>query len=246
MRIGEPIGNPAALLARRNPVAKLGAVAALTFALLATLDPVAPALAVVPLFGVRYGALARRAWPLLFSAAGVGLVQLLFGADTGGGRLLGAAGLALRVLAVALPGVLAFATIDATHLADALIQQLRVPARFAIGALAAFRLFPLLAQDWEMLSLARRARGVSAGRSPAAHLRLFVSTMFALLVTAIRRGARLATAMNARGFDAQVPRSNARQQSFTVADAALILGGLLVAAVALGASLALGVFRPLL
>ncbi len=52
-----------------------------------------------------------------------------------------------------------------------------------------------------MITVARRARGVEAGRNPVARLRLFVSTAFTLLVGAIRRGTRLAVAMDARGFD---------------------------------------------
>ena len=235
MRLGEPLANPAAPLARRNPVAKLAAVFALSFALVSTLDPAPPAvvlaaeLVAVPLFGVRYPTLVRRGWPVLLSAAGFAVVQLVFGT----GPRSTAIGLALRVLAVALGSVLVFASIDPTELADALVQQVRVPARFAIGALAAFRLLPLLAQEWELLVLARRARGIDAGRNPVVRLRLFASTTFGLLVGAIRRGTRLATAMDARGFDAGIARTTAREIRFTTADAALVGGALLLAVLAL-------------
>lgn len=181
----EPVATPGAPLARRNPVAKVAAALVFSFTLLATLDPVAPAialgveLAVLPLFGIRYRVLARRAAPLLLSAVGVVATLVLFAADRSGrvlvdvgpvlvtsGVLLTALGLALRMLAVALPGVIVFATTDPTDLADALIQNAKAPARFAIGALAAFRLVPLLGQEWQMISMARRARGVDAGRNP--------------------------------------------------------------------------------
>jgi energy-coupling factor transport system permease protein len=152
--------------------------------------------------------------------------------------------LALRVLAVAVPGIVVFATTDPTDLADALVQNARLPARFAIGALAAFRLVPLLGQEWRLLTLARRARGVDAGRNPLAHLRLFASLTFALLVGAIRRGTRLATAMDARGFASGAPRTFARRQRVRPADLALILGSVLVAVALPAATIALGVFRP--
>ena len=42
---------------------------------------------------------------------------------------------------------------------------------------------------------------------------------FALLVGALRRGGRLAVAMDARGFDSGVPRTFARRQRFTAPDA---------------------------
>src|SRR5207244_1394056 len=146
-------------------------------AMLSTLDPLTGALflaldlAAVPLFGLSPLRLARRAWPLLVTVAGVVLAQLLF---TNGGAVI-AVGIALRVPAVALPGVLVFATTDPTDLADALVQNVRLPARFAIGALAAFRLAPLLREEWRLLALARRARGIDAGRNPYAHARLAAS-----------------------------------------------------------------------
>ncbi|WP_431873604.1 energy-coupling factor transporter transmembrane component T family protein [Micromonospora marina] len=261
----EPVAVPGAPLARRNPVAKLAAALVFTVILVATLDPVAPAiaiaveLAVLPLFGVRYRVLARRAWPLLAGAVGILVTLVLFAADRSGpvllqagpilvteGVLTTALGLVLRMVAVALPGIVVFATTDPTDLADALIQNAKAPARFAIGALAAFRMVPLLEQEWRMISMARRARGVDAGRNPVAKLRLFASTAFTLLVGAIRRGTRLAVAMDARGFDAGTPRTVARPQRFTRADALLVAGAALLAGAALATSIALGTFRPLI
>jgi energy-coupling factor transport system permease protein len=252
-------------LARRNPVAKLGAALLFSLPLIATLDPLTPAigvaieLAVLPLFGVSYRAVARRAWPLTLAAGGVVVAMVLFAASRTGdllfalgpfeittGVVSSALGLVLRLFALALPGIIVFATTDPTDLADALVQNAKAPARFAIGALAAFRLVPLLGQEWQMLSLARRARGIDAGRNPLARLRLFGSTAFALLVGALRRGGRLAVAMDARGFDSRQPRTYARRQVFTSADAALLAGAALLSAGALAASVLAGVFRPII
>ncbi len=265
MILAAPIARPDAPLARRNPVAKLAAGFAVTFALLATLDPIAPAialaveLAVVPLFGIRYRDLIRRAAPVLVAALGVVLTLFLFATDRSGTALFGigplvvtteilanALGLSLRLLAIALPGIMIFATTDPTDLANALVQNVRAPARFAIGALAAFRLVPLLGDEWRMLSLARRARGVDAGANPFAKIRIFASTAFALLVGAIRRGTRLATAMDARGFDSGAPRTVARAQHFGIADWILIAAAAAVGALAIGVSIYLGTFDPLL
>ncbi|HEY3010249.1 MAG TPA: energy-coupling factor transporter transmembrane component T [Micromonosporaceae bacterium] len=265
MRFAEPITTADAPLARRNPVAKLAAALVLSMALMVTLDPVAPTvalaveLALLPAFGVRPRALLGRAWPLLVSVLGLVLTLMLFAAERTGatlitlgplvittGLLTNAAGLAMRLVAIALPGVIVFATTDPTELADSLIQNVKAPPRFAIGALAAFRLVPLLGEEWTMLSLARRARGVDAGRNPVAQLRLFASTAFGLLVGAIRRGTRLAVAMDARGFDSGLPRTVARPQRFGPADAALIVGGAAVGALAIAVSLAVGAFRPIL
>jgi energy-coupling factor transport system permease protein len=259
------VARPDAPLARRNPVAKLGAALLLSGFLIATLDPVAPAvalaveLATLPLFGVGLVAVARRAAPLLVAVLGIVTALVLFSSDRSGtvllslgpiavttGVLADALALSLRLVAISLPGIVIFATVDPTDLADALVQNLRAPARFAIGALAAFRLVPLLGAEWRMLTLARRARGVDAGRNPVAAARLFASTMFALLVGAIRRGTRLATAMDARGFDAGTPRTAARPQRFGLADAALVVAGATIGATCVAVSVALGTFTPLL
>jgi energy-coupling factor transport system permease protein len=241
-------------------VAKLAGAFGLVFVLVAAADPVtaclalAGELAIVPLAGMRYGVLARRLAPLLIAAAGVFLVTLLFTTRRGGTALLWevttesvstALGMSVRLLAMALPGVLAFATTDPTDLADSLIQQARVPARFAVGALAAWRLMPLLAADWEAMTFARRARGIDAGWSPLARARLFAGTTFALLVGAIRRGTRLAAAMDARGFDSGLPRTIARPQRFGPVDALLIAGSVGLALAAVAVSMRLGTFRPL-
>lgn len=269
MRFAPPVADATAPLARRNPVAKLTAAAVLSLPLVSTRDPVTPALALaaelalLPLFGMRYRELAQRTWPLLVSALGIVLSLVLFAAERTGdvlvplgpvtvttGVVAGALALALRVFAVALPGVVVLATTDPTDLADSLIQHVKAPPRFAIGALAAFRLMPLLGDEWEMLTLARRARGVDAGRNPAARLRLFLSTAFALLVGAIRRGTRLAVAMDARGFGSGPPggrpRTVARPQRFGPADAGLVAGAAVLVTGILTASVLLGSFRPLL
>jgi energy-coupling factor transport system permease protein len=263
--VAVPVARSSAPLARCNPVAKLGAALLFSLPLLATLDPLTPAiglaieLAVLPLFGVRYRTVARRSWPLLIAAAGILVAMVLFAADRSGepllaagpivvttGVLYGALGLILRIFAVALPGVIVFATTDPTDLADALVQNAKAPARFAIGALAALRLMPLLADEWRMLALARRARGIDAGRNPLKAVRLFASTSFALLVSALRRGGRLAVAMDARGFDAGTPRTYARSQTFTAADAFLLVAATALAAAALTTTAMLGLVRPII
>ena len=259
------VARPGAPLARRNPVAKLAAGLTLTVALFATLDPITPGIAIVaelaavPLFGLRYRDLARRGWPIAVAALGVLLSLVLFAADRSGPTLLAlgpltvtgailytALGLSLRVFAISIPGILIFDTTDPTDLADALVRNLRAPARFTFATLAAFRLLPLLSEEWRLLGLARRARGVDAGGSPLAAVRIFASMTFALLVSAIRRATRLASAMDARGFDSGVRRTSARVQRFRLADAALIAGALAIAVLALAVTIQLNLFRPLL
>jgi energy-coupling factor transport system permease protein len=142
----------------------------------------------------------------------------------------------LRVLAIALPAVVLFVTIDPTDLADGLAQVAKLPARFVLGALAGLRLVSLFLEDWRSLELARRARGVGdSGR-----IRRFLGQSFALLVLSIRRGSKLATAMEARGFGARGKRTWARESRLGWGDAALVALAMLVAAAAVSASVITG------
>ncbi len=232
------------VLARRNPLAKLLAAATVGGPLLLSIDPLTPALLlavellVLPLFGVRARTLLRRLAPVLLAAAGVGVANAIVT-----GSLTVAATLALRVLAVVLPGVLVLATTDPVDLADALVQLVHAPARFAYGSLAALRLLPLLSADWHAIARARRARGVEAGRNPLAHARLFTGQVFTLLVTSIRRGVRLAAAMDARGFDSGIPRTFARRSALGTADALLVAGTVVVVAAACAVSVRTGYWQ---
>jgi energy-coupling factor transport system permease protein len=250
-------------LARRNPVAKIGMAVIVMAGLLVSGDLVTPAVVVavelvlLPLTGLRLSTLARRSWPLLVGVAGVAVTNLLVvdGRDTAQlfrigpidltqGGLEAAAAVSLRLIGIALPGIVAIATTDPLDLADALVQHLHVSPRFAYGALAGLRLLPLLSVDWHQLKRGRRARGLEPGRSPVSVVRFFRSLTFTLLVAAIRRGVRLATAMDARGFDSTTPRTVARPQSFRAGDWALLAGSASVVIAATATSMALGTWTP--
>ena len=240
---------PDVALSRINPVAQLVAIVVITLTLLTTLDVVTPAVVVAaelclfPAAGMtRPRTIWLRTWPMLVGAAGVGLVNVLLAEDAS--ALTGAA-LALRVIGLALPGVLLVASTDPVRVADALTLHWRVSPRFAYGALAALRLAPLLVAEFEAARLARRTRGVEAGRNPVAQARLFAGVAFTLLVGALRRGSRLATAMDARGFDSGVPRTNARGSVLRRRDAAFVLGAVGICAAAVVASVVTGAWTPI-
>ena len=265
MRLLAPlVPDPQAPLTRANPVAKLAAAGLVTVGLFASLDGVTAAivlgglLLLLPASGLSPRALARRARLVGIAALSIGIFNVLFAAEQLGGAvvavgplvigsetLVNGLGLAARLLAIVLAGLLATATTQPTDLADALVQQLRASPRFAIGALAALRLLPLLAEEWQVLAMARRARGVQAGRSPVAAVRLAAGQLLTLLVGAVRRGSRMAAAMEARGFGAMPCRTVARVQRMRVGDWGWIAGAALLVAAAVGVSAALGTWRPL-
>jgi energy-coupling factor transport system permease protein len=240
-----------------NPVAKIAALVPLTLCLLLTLDWVSATVAVVGelvLFlavGLRSGRIWLRTVPLLVAAPLAGLTMVLYGQPAGATYLqLGlvhvtegsvAIGLATtaRLVAIALPAVVLFATIDPTDLADGLAQRWRLPSRFVLGALAGLRLVGLFLQDWRSLEMARRARGVAdSGR-----LRRLAGQVLALLVLAVRRGSRLATAMEARGFDGPAERTWARPSPVGRAEVVTVLCGLLLGGLCVAAAVAAGTWN---
>ncbi|TQJ30180.1 energy-coupling factor transporter transmembrane protein EcfT [Microbacterium sp. SLBN-146] len=247
-------------VARINPVAKLGASALIAIPLVFTLDWVSAAVALLleclllPFAGLRWREFWVRTWPVWLAAPLTALTIALYGQSSGTvyvewfvvriseGSLELAVATLLRVLAIALPSVVLFVTVDPTDLADGLGQILRLPARFVLGALAGLRMIGLFLDDWRALELARRARGVAdRGR-----LRRFLGMAFALLVLSIRRGAKLATAMEARGFGAPVARTWARESRFGAREWALIAIGAGIAGLAVAASVVAGTWNFIL
>jgi len=243
-----------------NPVAKLAASGLIALPLILTLDVVSAAVAltlecVLFLFaGLGWREFWVRTWPVWLAAPLTALTIALYGEASGQvyvewfviriseGSITLAVATFFRVLAIALPSVVLFVTVDPTDLADGLAQIVRLPARFVLGALAGLRMVGLFLDDWRALELARRARGVAdRGR-----IRRFVGMAFALLVLSIRRGSKLATAMEARGFGAPVPRTWARESTFGGREWALVAIGAAISAIAVTAAVWAGTWNFIL
>ncbi|MGO4691907.1 energy-coupling factor transporter transmembrane component T family protein [Glaciibacter sp. 2TAF33] len=237
-----------------NPVAKLGASLLLAAVMVLTIDWVSAAVAlaceaVLFLFaGLSVRTFLVRTAPIWISAPAAGVTTLLYGQASGteyvsfglihvtDGSISLAVATTLRILAIGLPAVVLFVTVDPTDLADGLGQVVRLPARFVLGGLAGLRLVGLFLDDWRALEAARRARGVADGGL----VRRFGGQAFALLVLSVRRGSKLATAMEARGFGAPGERTWARPSPFGGREWALLALGLLIAALAVVVSVMTG------
>lgn len=240
-----------------NPVAKLAAALLIALPLVLTIDPVSAGTALlleIPLLAAA-GLTPREFWlrtsPVWIAAPLGALTIALYGAPAGevyiewlfvrvsDGSLLLALSTLLRVLAIGLPAVVLFVTVDPTDLADGLAQIVRLPARFVLGALAGMRMLGLLTDDWRALGLARRARGVA----DTSRVRRLFGMAFALFVLAIRRGSALATAMEARGFGAPGPRTWARESRFGLREWVLVFLGAAISGIALTVAVLTGAWN---
>jgi len=238
------------VLGRTSPVLKL-AVALVWLIGLATTGAWAPPIvlaavavtAALVVGRVPPGDLTRGLAPLWLAAVGLAFFNTLFGvsnADPSSTTVLtlgpwrvtaeaidAGVGLGLRVVAIGAVGAVFALTTDSTRLVDALVQQARISERFAYGALAAYGALPRFGEDLTNLRAARRMRGLRGSWHP----RILVG----LLVLAIRRGDRMALAMDARAFGSG-PRTRYRGVRWGGLDLVVGVG----AAVALVAALTTG------
>lgn len=249
-----------AVLTRANPLAKFFGVLLITLVLALSIDWVSASVALgfelllFPLAGLTLALLWQRGWPLILAAALGGWSTAILAADHGRtlldvgvwsiseGSLALGLGFLLRGLAIALPAVLLMSCTDPTDFADALAQQAKLPHRFVLGTLAAMRLVGLMAEEWQTIGMARRARGVGSHGNPGQRLKATLGQSFGLLVQAVRRASRLAVTMEARGFGG-APRTWARPAVFTPMDVWVVLGGVLIAGGAVAAALGAGTWN---
>lgn len=245
----EPVRST--VLTRVTPVTRLTVGLVWLVVAVLTVDPVVPAriclaaiVALVWLSGLPLERVPPRLAPLGLAALGLGVIAALtytpgssavaepalrLGPLHLGAAALGAGlAVALRLVAIALVSLLVIAPSDSTRLADSLVQQWHAPERFAFGTLAALRIAPLLAADWNATGAARRLRGLEP-RGLRQRIETTSGRLLVLLATAVRRAERTALAMDARAFDSGIQRSRFRPVRLGLLDL-----GVLVIGVAIG------------
>ena len=246
-------------LASLNPVYRMLGAFLLSIPLLFTLDWLSSTIALVLEFiilwivGMNPWRVVKISWPVWVGAPGSALAVWLYGKS--GGQTLFDWGIIhvsehsttlaiatfIRILAIGVPAIVTVIGIDATDLADAFSQVMHLPDKFVYGGLAGMRLFSVLQDDWAALTASRRSRGLGDDSK----IRAFMPQAFALLVLSIRRSSTLATAMQARGFGGENPRSHARISHVNKRDYVFMVVCLIIPAIALIASVYYGTFALL-
>ena len=180
--------------------------------------------------GVNRRRLALAMVPFLLAALGMFTTGLLFsnGETTGvelavtGQRVLTASNvtsgmqLASRILAFGGLGMLFAFTTNSMDLIMSLMQQFRLPPKFAYGILAAYHFFPVVREEYATVGSALRVRGIRV--NPFSPKR-----MFPMLVHALERSESLAMAMESRGFQDGRPRSVAFRVPFGAVDIVFLI-----------------------
>lgn len=247
-------------LARRNPTVKLALLTLVSAAVLFVLDPLTPAvLYLVGLFAVA-ASLRVPARTLLvahapFVAFALGLLVVNALARPGAvvwqagllrvteeGLSVGAA-LAGRTLLIGVLAIGFLLSTDGVSLMTSLHHNARLGARVTYAVLAGYRMLQEMPREWATIRDAhavRSARGRS-GRAPRGPRHL-AGVVFTLLVVSVRKGERMAQALELRGLGLG-PRTTWRPVRVTRGDwvmAAAVVG---VVGVVLAASAWLGFYR---
>jgi len=235
-------------LSSYNPSAKLLATLVIALGLLLSDDMVSALLAIaiellsLVIFRISCRRAFKKTYPLFIAAISVAVANII--ASRASGFII--AGISLRLIAISFPGILLFASTDPIDLADSLVQQCHISSRYAYATLAAFRLLPLLSEEWLLIMMARRSRGIDYGGGFISRFPLFFTSVFTLLVSAIRKGTRLAFAMDARGFNLHLTRTSARQQLVSNKDRFLVISALVMVFAANMTAIGFGVWHPVL
>ena len=140
---------------------------------------------------------------------------------------------ALRLVAFALPLVMMLSLTRLTDLANATVEVLHVPYRYAFTITTALRFVPIFSQQMAKIVEAQTARGVDFDTpNPLRRLRLMLP-LAALLISSVARADDTALAAEERGFYLRGRESSYKRYPFSAVDLACLLPG--VALVALGA-----------
>lgn len=203
----------ATVLHRLNPVAKLALATGIIVAtfLAGSYPALVGLLAITCALGVYAGVFGRLASLLkvLLPLAVIMLVlQMAF--VQGGERLVGLVtteGLVtgskacLRLLGVALPLVLVLTVTKLNDLANACVEILHVPYRYAFAFTTALRFVPLFGQEMNAIMEAQTARGVEYDtKNPVKKLQLMLPLCIPLLISSVGKTDATALAAEQRGF----------------------------------------------
>jgi len=225
----------ATVLHRLNPVAKLALASGIIIAtFLAASYPALAGLLVITLaLGAYAGVFSRLASLLkvLLPLAAIMLVlQMIF--VQGGERLVGfvtSEGLVtgskacLRLLGVALPLVLVLTVTKLTDLANACVEILHVPYRYAFAFTTALRFVPLFGQEMNAIMEAQTARGVEYDtKNPIKKLQLMLPLCIPLLISSVGKTDATALAAEQRGFYLRTRESSYKRYPLQALDFAAI------------------------
>ena len=236
------------LLHRLNPVTKLGSAAAIIISLfLADTYPMLLGLLVLTFALGAYAHATSKLVSLLKLLVPLAVVMLLlqtafvrggepvFAWMTTDGLVTGSKA-CLRLMGVALPLILMLSVTKLNDLANACVEVLHIPYRYAFTFTTALRFVPVFSQEMNAIMEAQTARGVEYDtKNPIRKLQLMLPLCVPLLVSSVGKTDATALAAEQRGFYLRTRESSYKRYPMVgrdvvvlVACAALVVAGALL------------------
>lgn len=131
--------------------------------------------------------------------------------------------LGFRALSFASVGLMFALTTRPVLLFYSLMQQLKLPPKFAYSFMAAIRLFPIMLEEFQTLRYALKVRGVSAEKGLRGFYQKLKFFSIPMLAQSIRRAQRIAIAMEAKRFSNSQKRTYFYQIGYSRYDLFFIL-----------------------
>ncbi len=224
------------LLHKLNPVTKLALAAAIIIAtFLANTYVALIGLLVLTLALGAYAGVLNRLLSLLKLLVPLALIMLVlqlafvrqgntlfaFVTDTG---LLTGSKACLRLLGVALPLILMLMVTKLTDLANACVEKLHVPYRYAFTFTTALRFVPVFSQEMNAIMEAQTARGVEYDtKNPFKKLKLMLPLCIPLLISSVGKTDSAALAAEQRGFYLRNRASSYKRYPFAARDVVILV-----------------------
>lgn len=140
---------------------------------------------------------------------------------------------ALRLLGVALPLILMLTVTKLNDLANAVVEVLHVPYRYAFTFTTALRFVPVFSQEMNAIMEAQTARGVEYDtKNPLKKIKLMLPLCVPLLVSSVGKTDATALAAEQRGFYLRTRESSYKRYPMAAADYAVLAAS--VALIVLG------------
>lgn len=129
----------------------------------------------------------------------------------------------LKTVNMAMSGLLFALTTRPVALFYSLMQQLRLPAKYAYSFMAALRLLPIMVGEFKTLQMAMKVRGVKRRIGFRGVYDTLKAYAIPMLAQSIRRAQRIAVAMEAKRFSSVRQRTYYYHIGFSAADLGLVL-----------------------
>ena len=138
--------------------------------------------------------------------------------------LLSAGKVVLRLIVVCMPLAMVLAVTRISDLANALVQVLHLPYKYAFTLTTAIRFIPQFLEEMSGIMEAQTARGVEFDtKNSFRKLGLILPLCAPLLISSVRRSEATAVAAEVRGFKLRARSSGYKRYPFAAADLAVLL-----------------------